>query len=243
MAVARDLRGGANNVIAVIGDGAMSAGMAYEAMNNAGALDARMIVILNDNDMSIAPPTGAMSHYLARLASGRAYQGFREFGKKLTAYLGKRVDRAITRAVEHARGYVTGGTLFEELGFYHIGPIDGHDLDHLVPVLRNVRDNGTGPVLIHVVTKKGKGYPPAEQAADKSHGVGRFDVITGAQDKAPANAPSYTRVFAESLVREAREDDRIVAVTAAMPSERDWIISARSFRRGPSMSALPNSMR
>src|SRR5690606_34991389 len=162
--------------------------------------------------------TGAMSHYLARLASGRAYQGFREFGKKLTAYLGKRVDRAITRAVEHARGYVTGGTLFEELGFYHIGPIDGHDLDHLVPVLRNVRDNGTGPGLIHVVTKKGKGYPPAEQAADKYHGVNRFDVITGAQDKTPANAPSYTRVFAESLVREACEDDRIVAVTAAMPS-------------------------
>jgi 1-deoxy-D-xylulose-5-phosphate synthase len=218
MAVARDLKGGANNVIAVIGDGAMSAGMAYEAMNNAGALDARLIVILNDNDMSIAPPSGAMSHYLARLASGSTYAGIRDFGKKLTSYLGKRVDRAVTRAVEHARGYVTGGTLFEELGFFHIGPIDGHDLEHLVPVLRNVRDNGTGPILIHVVTQKGKGYAPAEQAADKYHGVSKFDVISGAQAKAPANAPSYTKVFAESLVREAQEDERVVAVTAAMPS-------------------------
>ncbi len=218
MAVARDLQGGKNHVIAVIGDGAMSAGMAYEAMNNAGALDARLIVILNDNDMSIAPPSGAMSAYLARLASGRTYMGFREFGKKLTSYLGKRVDRAVTRAVEHARGYVTGGTLFEELGFYHIGPIDGHNLEHLIPVLRNVRDNGDGPVLLHVVTKKGKGYGPAEEAADKYHGVNKFDVITGAQAKAPANAPAYTRVFAESLVREAQEDDRIVAITAAMPS-------------------------
>ncbi|AWC25074.1 1-deoxy-D-xylulose-5-phosphate synthase [Aminobacter sp. MSH1] len=218
MAVARDLNGGRNNVIAVIGDGAMSAGMAYEAMNNAGALDARLIVILNDNDMSIAPPAGAMSAYLARLASGRTYAGVRELGKKLTSYLGRRVDRAITRAVEHARGFVTGGTLFEEMGFFHIGPIDGHNLEHLIPVLKNVRDNGTGPVLIHVVTQKGKGYAPAEAAADKYHGVNKFDVITGAQAKAPANAPSYTKVFAESLVQEAREDDRIVAVTAAMPS-------------------------
>ena len=218
MAVARDLSGGKNNVIAVIGDGALSAGMAYEAMNNAGALDARLIVILNDNDMSIAPPTGAMSHYLARLASGRTYQGIRDIGKKLTSYLGKRVDRAITRAVEHARGYVTGGTLFEEMGFYHIGPIDGHSLEHLVPVLKNVRDHARGPVLIHVVTQKGKGYAPAEAAADKYHGVNKFDVITGAQAKAPANAPSYTRVFAESLIREAEEDERVVAVTAAMPS-------------------------
>ncbi|MBN9071446.1 MAG: 1-deoxy-D-xylulose-5-phosphate synthase [Rhizobiales bacterium] len=218
MAAARDLSGGRNNVIAVIGDGAMSAGMAYDAMNNAGALDARLIVILNDNDMSIAPPTGAMSAYLARLASGRTYLGLRDVGKKLTAYLGKRMDRAITRAVEHARGYVTGGTLFEELGFYHIGPIDGHNLEHLIPVLKNVRDNADGPVLIHVVTKKGKGYAPAEEASDKYHGVNKFDVVTGAQAKAPANAPAYTRIFAESLVREAREDDRIVAVTAAMPS-------------------------
>ena len=218
MAVARELEGGSENVIAVIGDGAMSAGMAYEAMNNAGALDARLIVILNDNDMSIAPPTGAMSAYLARLASGRTYQGFREFGKKMTSYLGKRMDRAITRAVEHARGYVTGGTLFEEMGFYHIGPIDGHNLEHLVPVLKNVRDNGTGPVLVHVMTQKGKGYGPAEAAADKYHGVSNFDVITGTQAKAPSNAPSYTKVFAESLVREAREDEKIIAVTAAMPS-------------------------
>src|SRR5438445_8138233 len=195
MAAARDRSGGRNNVIAVIGDGAMSAGMAYEAMNNAGALDARLIVILNDNDMSIAPPTGAMSAYLARLASGKAYAGLRDFGKKLTSYLGKRADRAITRAVEHARGYVTGGTLFEELGFYHIGPIDGHNLEHLIPVLKNVRDNGEGPVLIHVVTQKGKGYAPAEEAADKYHGVNKFDIITGAQAKAPANAPSYTKVF------------------------------------------------
>ena len=218
MAVARDLEGGRNNVIAVIGDGAMSAGMAYEAMNNAGALDARLIVVLNDNDMSIAPPTGAMSAYLARLASGKTYSGLRDFGKKLTSYLGKRADRAITRAVEHARGYVTGGTLFEEMGFYNIGPIDGHNLEHLIPVLRNVRDNGDGPVLIHVVTQKGKGYPPAEASADKYHGVNKFDVITGAQAKAPANAPSYTKVFAESLIQEAREDSRIVAITAAMPS-------------------------
>jgi 1-deoxy-D-xylulose-5-phosphate synthase len=218
MAVARDLSGVKRNVIAVIGDGAMSAGMAYEAMNNAGALDARLIVILNDNDMSIAPPSGAMSSYLSRLASGGTYQGIREFGKKLTSYLGKRIDRAVTRAVEHARGYVTGGTLFEEMGFFHIGPIDGHNLDHLVPVLRNVRDHGDGPVLIHVVTQKGKGYEPAEKATDKYHGVNKFDVITGAQAKAPANAPSYTRVFADSLIQEARDDDKIVAITAAMPS-------------------------
>ncbi|MBB4184827.1 1-deoxy-D-xylulose-5-phosphate synthase [Sinorhizobium terangae] len=218
MAVAADLDGKSRNVIAVIGDGALSAGMAYEALNNAGALDARLIVILNDNDMSIAPPTGAMSAYLARLASGRTYMGIREVGKKLTAYLGKSVDRAITRAVEHARGYVTGGTLFEEMGFYHIGPIDGHSFDHLLPVLRNVRDNAKGPVLIHVVTQKGKGYPPAEAAADKYHGVNKFDVITGAQAKAKPNAPAYTSVFAEALVQEASLDDKIVAITAAMPS-------------------------
>ncbi|WP_113439345.1 1-deoxy-D-xylulose-5-phosphate synthase [Rhizobium cremeum] len=218
MAVASDLAGTDRKVIAVIGDGAMSAGMAYEALNNAGALDARLIVILNDNDMSIAPPTGAMSAYLARLASGRTYMGFREFGKKLTAYLGKNIDRAITRAVEHARGYVTGGTMFEEMGFYHIGPIDGHSFDHLLPVLRNVRDNGRGPVLIHVVTQKGKGYAPAEAAADKYHGVNKFDVITGAQAKAKPNAPSYTSVFGETLVQEARLDEKIVGITAAMPS-------------------------
>ncbi|MGR6466554.1 1-deoxy-D-xylulose-5-phosphate synthase [Rhizobium sp. PAMB 3182] len=218
MAVAAELDHKDRKVIAVIGDGAMSAGMAYEALNNAGALDARLIVILNDNDMSIAPPTGAMSAYLARLASGRTYMGFREFGKKLTAYLGKNIDRAITRAVEHARGYVTGGTMFEEMGFYHIGPIDGHSFDHLLPVLRNVRDNQKGPVLIHVVTQKGKGYPPAEEAADKYHGVNKFDVITGAQAKAKPNAPSYTSVFANALVQEAGYDDKIVGITAAMPS-------------------------
>ncbi|MCJ8508290.1 1-deoxy-D-xylulose-5-phosphate synthase [Rhizobium lemnae] len=218
MAVAADLSATPRNVIAVIGDGALSAGMAYEALNNAGALDARLIVILNDNDMSIAPPTGAMSAYLARLASGRTYMGFREFGKKLTAYLGKNVDRAITRAVEHARGYVTGGTMFEEMGFYHIGPIDGHSFEHLLPVLRNVRDNAKGPVLIHVVTQKGKGYPPAEAAADKYHGVNKFDVITGTQAKPKPNAPAYTSVFAEALVQEAKLDEKIVGITAAMPS-------------------------
>ena len=218
MAVAADLSGTDRKVIAVIGDGAMSAGMAYEALNNAGALDARLIVILNDNDMSIAPPTGAMSAYLARLASGRTYMGFRDLGKKLTAYLGKSIDRAITRAVEHARGYVTGGTMFEEMGFYHIGPIDGHSFEHLLPVLRNVRDNGQGPVLIHVVTQKGKGYAPAEAAADKYHGVNKFDVITGTQAKAKPNAPSYTAVFGEALVQEATLDEKIVGITAAMPS-------------------------
>jgi 1-deoxy-D-xylulose-5-phosphate synthase len=218
MAVAAELSGTDRKVIAVIGDGAMSAGMAFEALNNAGALDARLIVILNDNDMSIAPPTGAMSAYLARLASGRTYMGFREIGKKMTAYLGKTIDRAITRAVEHARGYVTGGTMFEELGFYHIGPIDGHSFDHLLPVLRNVRDNAKGPVLIHVVTQKGKGYAPAEAAADKYHGVNTFDVITGAQAKAKPNAPAYTAVFADALVQEAGFDDKIVGVTAAMPN-------------------------
>jgi len=219
MAVARDLDGRKNNVIAVIGDGAMSAGMAFEAMNNAGAMHSRLIVILNDNDMSIAPPVGAMSAYLARLGATRTYLKLRDFGKQLTRQLPARVDRAITRAVEHARGYVTGGTLFEELGFYYVGPIDGHNLDHLLPVLKNVRDTDVGgPVLIHVVTQKGKGYAPAESAEDKYHGVNTFDVVTGAQAKPKANAPSYTRVFADALIKEARKDDKIVAVTAAMPT-------------------------
>ena len=180
MAVARDLDGRKNNVVAVIGDGAMSAGMAYEAMNNAGANNQKLIVILNDNDMSIAPPVGAMSAYLARLASDRTYLKLRDIGKQLTHHLPKALDRAITRAVEHARGYVTGGTLFEELGFYYVGPIDGHNLDHLLPVLRNVRDAEFGPILVHVVTQKGKGYAPAENSADKYHGVVKFDVATGA---------------------------------------------------------------
>ena len=219
MAVARDLMGGNNHVIAVIGDGAMSAGMAYEAMNNAGAMHSRLIVILNDNDMSIAPPVGGMSAYLARLASGKTYLKLRDIGKQLTAQLPKRLDSAITRAVEHARGYVTGGTLFEELGFYYVGPIDGHNLDHLLPVLRNVRDAEVGaPILVHVVTQKGKGYAPAEASADKYHGVVKFDVITGKQAKAPSNAPGYTKVFAQSLIREAEADEKIVAITAAMPS-------------------------
>jgi 1-deoxy-D-xylulose-5-phosphate synthase len=204
--------------VAVIGDGAMSAGMAYEAMNNAGAMDSRLIVILNDNDMSIAPPVGAMSAYLSRLLSGRTYLTLRDIGKHVTGRLPKRLDRTITRAVEHARGFLTGGTLFEELGFTYVGPIDGHNLEHLLPVLRNVRDGQAGPVLIHVVTQKGKGYPPAEASADKYHGVNTFDVVTGAQSKPKANAPSYTRVFADSLIKAAREDDRIIAITAAMPS-------------------------
>jgi len=230
MAVARDLDGRSNNVIAVIGDGAMSAGMAYEAMNNAGALDSKLIVILNDNDMSIAPPVGAMSSYLSRLLSGRTYMTLREIGKQFTGhYLPKRIDRTITRAVEHARGFVTGGTLFEELGFYYVGPIDGHDLDHLVPILKNARDAANGPILIHVVTQKGKGYAPAEASADKYHGVTSFDVVTGAQAKPKANAPAYTRVFADALVQEARRDDRIVAVTAAMPSGTGLDVFAREF--------------
>ncbi|WP_262272937.1 1-deoxy-D-xylulose-5-phosphate synthase [Microvirga yunnanensis] len=218
MAVARDLEGKTNNVIAVIGDGAMSAGMAYEAMNNAGAVHSRLIVILNDNDMSIAPPTGAMSSYLARLVSGGTYRGIRETAKQLAKKLPKFIYEKAQRAEEFARGFWTGGTMFEELGFYYVGPIDGHNLDHLLPILKNVRDTETGPILVHVVTKKGKGYAPAEAAADKYHGVVTFDVVTGAQTKAKANAPSYTRVFGESLIREAQADDKIVAVTAAMPS-------------------------
>src|SRR3569832_2358568 len=196
----------------------MSAGMAYEAMNNAGTSNERLIVILNDNEMSIAPPVGAMSAYLARLASGRTYLKLRDVGKQLTHHLPKALDRAITRAIEHARGYVTGGTLFEELGFYYVGPIDVHNLDHLLPVLRNVRDADFGPILIHVVTQKGKGYGPAENSADKYHGVVKFDVAPGAQAKSKPGAPQYTKVFGESLIKEAKKDDKIVAITAAMPS-------------------------
>jgi 1-deoxy-D-xylulose-5-phosphate synthase len=218
MAVGRDLAGGRNNVIAVIGDGAMSAGMAYEAMNNAGATGSRLIVILNDNDMSIAPPVGAMSAYLARLVSGRTYRSLREIAKYLAERLPRFFHEKAKRTEEYARGFWTGGTLFEELGFYYVGPIDGHNLDHLLPVLRNVRDAQTGPILVHVVTQKGKGYAPAEASADKYHGVVKFDPVTGLQAKAPANAPSYTNVFANALVKAAREDEKIVAVTAAMPS-------------------------
>ncbi|KAB2722253.1 1-deoxy-D-xylulose-5-phosphate synthase [Brucella intermedia] len=218
MAVASDLSGEKRNVIAVIGDGSMSAGMAYEAMNNAGALDARLIVILNDNDMSIAPPTGAMSAYLARLVSGKTYRSVREAAKQVAKKLPKFLQDKARKSEEYARAFFTGGTLFEELGFYYVGPIDGHNLDHLLPILKNVRDTQEGPVLIHVVTQKGKGYPPAEAAADKYHGVNKFDVITGQQSKPPANAPSYTKIFGTSLIEEARHDDKIVAITAAMPS-------------------------
>lgn len=220
MAVARDLAGGDNNVVAVIGDGAMSAGMAYEAMNNAGAMDSRLIVILNDNDMSIAPPVGAMSAHLARLISGSTYRSFRRWAKELThKILPRSWQRRAARAEEFTRGFWTGGTMFEELGFYYVGPIDGHNLDHLLPVLRNVRRMKNGPVLVHVVTQKGKGYGPAEESADKFHGVGRFNVVTGTQEKtAPGGPPSYTKVFAKALIAEAEADDKVVAITAAMPS-------------------------
>jgi 1-deoxy-D-xylulose-5-phosphate synthase len=218
MATARDLSGEKNNVICVIGDGAMSAGMAYEALNNAGAMHSRFIVILNDNNMSIAPPVGAMAAYLARLFSGRAYRNLREVGKQLAKRLPKALEIGALRAEEFARGMVTGGTLFEELGFYYVGPIDGHRIEHLLPVLTNVRDADNGPIIVHVRTQKGKGYAPAENSADKYHGVVPFDVITGTQAKPKANAPQYTKVFAESLIKEAEKDARIVAITAAMPS-------------------------
>jgi 1-deoxy-D-xylulose-5-phosphate synthase len=218
MAVASRMQGEKRNVIAVIGDGAMSAGMAYEAMNNAGSMDARLIVVLNDNDMSIAPPTGAMSSYLARLVSSPAYRGIRDVAKQVARVLPPVLQDKARKTEEFMRSWWTGGTLFEELGFFYVGPVDGHNLDHLLPVLENVRDAESGPILVHVVTKKGKGYEPAETSADKYHGVSKFNVVTGAQAKAPSNAPSYTAVFADSLIDAARRDDRIVAVTAAMPS-------------------------
>ncbi|MGV8853190.1 MAG: 1-deoxy-D-xylulose-5-phosphate synthase [Devosia sp.] len=218
MAVASELMDQPRNVVAVIGDGAMSAGMAYEAMNNAGAMDARLIVVLNDNDMSIAPPTGAMSAYLARLVSGPVYRGAREAAKSMVSKLPQFLYEPARRTEEFARSFFTGGTLFEELGFYYVGPIDGHNLDHLLPVLDNVRDAAEGPILVHVVTKKGKGYGPAEASDDKYHGVSKFNVITGAQTKTPSNAPSYTSVFADTLIQEANDDPRVVAITAAMPS-------------------------
>jgi 1-deoxy-D-xylulose-5-phosphate synthase len=217
MAVARDLKGGTNDVIAVIGDGAMSAGMAYEAMNNAGAGDARLIVILNDNDMSIAPPTGALSSYLARTTSSGTYFKFRDIAKQLAKRLPKKWERRAARIEEYTRSLWQGGAWFEELGFYYVGPIDGHNFDHLLPVLKNARDTTQGPILIHVVTQKGKGYAPAEAAPDKYHGVNKFNVITGAQVKVKPNAPSYTKVFADALISQARRDDKIVAITAAMP--------------------------
>jgi 1-deoxy-D-xylulose-5-phosphate synthase len=219
MAVARDLQNKQNNVIAVIGDGAMSAGMAYEAMNNAGAMNSRLIVVLNDNDMSIAPPVGALSAYLARRVSGRGYHRLRKIFHQVAKRLPtKMLQQRALAMEEYARGLVTGGTLFDELGFFYVGPIDGHNIDHLLPILKNVRDMKNGPILVHVVTQKGKGYEPAEKSADKYHGVVKFDVATGAQQKSKTAAPQYTKVYAESLIKEARKDDKIVAITAAMPS-------------------------
>jgi 1-deoxy-D-xylulose-5-phosphate synthase len=219
MAVARDLQNKQNDVIAVIGDGAMSAGMAYEAMNNAGAMNSRLIVVLNDNDMSIAPPVGALSAYLARRVSGRGYHRLRKTFHQIAKRLPTKMLQQRALAVEeYARGLVTGGTLFDELGFFYVGPIDGHNIDHLLPVLKNVRDMKNGPILVHVVTQKGKGYEPAEKSADKYHGVVKFDVATGAQQKSKTAAPQYTKVYAESLIKEARKDEKIVAITAAMPS-------------------------
>ncbi len=217
-ATANKLSDRPGKAIAVIGDGAMSAGMAYEAMNNAEAAGNRLIVVLNDNDMSIAPPVGALSGYLAWLISSRPFLSIRDIAKSVAKRLPGPLHRAARRADEYARGMATGGTLFEELGFYYVGPIDGHDLNQLLPVLENVRDAETGPVLVHVVTQKGKGYAPAEAAADKYHGVVKFDVVTGTQIKGPAGPPSYTQVFADALTGEAARDDRIVAITAAMPS-------------------------
>ena len=219
MAVARDLQDKQNNVIAVIGDGAMSAGMAYEAMNNAGAMNSRLIVVLNDNDMSIAPPVGALSAYLARRVSGRGYHRLRKLIRSVAKHMpSKMLEQRAMAMEEYARGLVTGGTLFDELGFFYVGPIDGHNIDHLLPVLQNVRDMKNGPILVHVVTQKGKGYAPAEKSADKYHGVVKFDVATGAQVKSKPTAPAYQKVYGESLIKEARKDDKIVAITAAMPS-------------------------
>jgi 1-deoxy-D-xylulose-5-phosphate synthase len=229
MAVARDLAGEQRNVVAVIGDGAMSAGMAYEAMNNAGARSERLIVILNDNDMSIAPPVGAISNYLARITSSGTYLHLRDIGKQLAKRLPKYWERRAALAEEYTRTYWTGGSLFEEMGFYYVGPIDGHDLRLLLSVLRNVRDAKSGPILIHVVTRKGKGYPPAEASDDKYHGVNKFNVITGAQVKPKSNAPSYTKVFGQSLVEAARKDDKIVAITAAMPGGTGLDLFAEAF--------------
>jgi len=230
MAVARDLKGDSRNVIAVIGDGAMSAGMAYEAMNNAGALKARMIVVLNDNDMSIAPPVGAMSAYLSKVVSSRPFLSVRELMVRLAKRFPRPIERTARKAEEFARGLLTGGTLFEELGFYYVGPIDGHDLDHLLPILRNLRDaDDVNPILLHVVTQKGKGYAPAEESADKYHGVQKFNVITGEQAKAPPGPPTYQKVFAGALIAEAEADERIVAVNAAMPSGTSLDLFAKRF--------------
>ena len=218
MSVARDIQGQNHNIIAVIGDGAMSAGMAYEAMNNAGVMKNKLIVILNDNDMSIARPVGAMSAYLAKLISGGTYSGFRNYAKKIIKYLPSRIKRILVKMEGHGRSFFTGGTLFEELGFYYVGPIDGHNFNHLIPILRNVKSNHDGPILIHIVTKKGKGYSPAENSKDKYHGVSKFDVTTGEQISKKSNIPPYTKVFANQLVKEAENDKKIISITAAMPT-------------------------
>jgi 1-deoxy-D-xylulose-5-phosphate synthase len=232
MAVARDLKGEKRNVVCVIGDGAMSAGMAYEAMNNAGASRTRLIIVLNDNDMSIAPPVGGMSAYLSRVVSSSTYQTLRNFAKQLAQKMPVFVEDTARKAERYTHGMAMGGTMFEELGLYYVGPIDGHNMDHLLPVLQNVRDADIDrPILVHVVTKKGKGYAPAENSADKYHGVVKFDVITGAQKKSASNAPSYTKVFAESLIAEAEADERIVAITAAMPSGTGLDLFEKRFPR------------
>ena len=228
-AVARDQRGDDNKVIAVIGDGSMSAGMAYEAMNNAAHATKQLIVVLNDNDMSIAPPVGGMSAYLARQVSSGAYQSFRKFGRNMIDGLPRPIKEAARKVEEYARGMATGGTFFEELGFYYVGPIDGHNMEHLVPVLKNVHEISDRPVLVHVVTQKGHGYAPAESAEDKHHSVAKFDVITGKQSKAQSNAPSYTKVFGTELIKQAEKDDKIVAITAAMPSGTGLDIFAKRF--------------
>ena len=218
MSVARDIQGKDYNIIAVIGDGAMSAGMAYEAMNNAGVMKNKLIVILNDNDMSIAPPVGAMSAYLAKLISGGTYRGFRNYAKKIINYLPKGIKRILQKVEGHGRSFFTGGTLFEELGFYYVGPIDGHNFNHLLPILRNVKSHHDGPILIHIVTKKGKGYSPAEDSEDKYHGVSKFDIVTGQQITKKSNIPSYTKIFSNQLIKEAEIDKKIISITAAMPT-------------------------
>ena len=230
IAVAKSLSNNSNHSIAVIGDGAMSAGMAYEAMNNAGAMKSKLIVILNDNDMSIAPPVGAMSSYLARLLSGRTYLGFRETVKSITSVFSKRFKDKAGKAEEFIRDIVSGGTLFNELGFYYVGPIDGHNLDNLIPVLKNVKNSKyDGPILIHTITKKGKGYKPAEDSRDKYHGVSKFNVVTGEQSKSKASTPTYTKVFANTLVKHAENDTKIIGITGAMPSGTGMDIFGKKF--------------
>ena len=230
MAIARDLKKEKHHVVSVIGDGAISAGMAYEAMNNAGSMNANLVVILNDNDMSIAPPVGAMSAYLSRLLSGKTYQSARTIAKQMAEKFPKSFQNIAAKAEEYMKGIVTGGTLFEELGFFYVGPVDGHNLDHLIPVLKNVKESKINlPIFLHVVTQKGYGYKPAEASNDKYHGVGKFNVVTGEQVKSKSKAPSYTKVFAEALIKEAKNDKKIVAVTAAMPSGTGLDIFQKSF--------------